>query len=499
MSARSVWRMGPACSWPAGLVLLLAAESALAGPCARPTDSGGDQGYAYGDVAPQTYGTSTVLVWYVTEGIHAVNHMSSRPDAVPDDVVEVARVTSDALERYLELGFLAPISDTLNPECGENGGDERLDVYLVAMQGADGMTAIEPGRCATQGNATRCASHILAKADFAGSYATPAEGIRTVLPHELFHAVQNAYDAELDRFWAEGTAEWAANWLDPSLRDFERNLPAFFTQTSRALDAPANGVTAAFLYGSAIWPQFLSERHGEEIVRAILEREAAVGGASLASTDSVLAEEQSSLAEEFALFSTWNAATGSRAGRGGYENAANYPLVPLKPLGSSPIRGVTSGLASFYYHAKLGTPARVSLETNSKRNTATLVPLLDGVARLDRATSLPAELTAEGIVVVSGITSSKTDAPFTLSLTPLADGGSGGDSETDAGGAAAAGAAEAAGAASSGAGAGGTSQPEPSLASSGCTLSSGSSTPGMKALAYLLLLLIPIRRRIRGH
>jgi len=462
VSVLSVQRTRRACSRLLGLALLLAGNRALADSCARPTDPGGDHDYSYGAAEVKSFGTSTVRVWYVTDGVHAVNDESSRSDAVPDDVVLVAQVTSDALASYLDLGYRAPISDSSNPECGDNGGDGRLDVYLVRMQGADGMTAIDLGRCTELGGATRCASFIFAQANFAGQYATASEGIRTVLPHELFHVLQNAYDADLDRFWAEGTAQWAAKRVDPSLTDLERYLPAFFAQTSRALDAPANGVTAAFLYGSAIWPVFLSQRHGAQIVRSILEREAEAGGSSLASADAVLADEQTSLAREFALFSAWNAATGSRAGTGGYEDAAKYPLVPLTELGSAPIHDISSGLASFFYRAQVSAPMRVTLETDSKRNTGTLVPFENGVARVDRAMPLPAELTAEGIVVVSGITSNKTDAPFTLSLTSLND-----DSSAAA------------------------------LEQSGCALVRKPSRAGPDAVTSLLLLLISISRRRR--
>jgi hypothetical protein len=449
-------RARSACASLLGLALLLAGKSALAGSCTRPTEPGGEHDYSYGTAEVKSFGTSTVLVWYVTDGVHAVNSDSSRSDATPDDVVEAAEVTSDALTSYLELGFRAPLTDAVNPECGDDGGDGRLDVYLVRMQGADGTTAIDLGRCSELDGATRCASYILAKANFAGHYASASEGIRTVLPHELFHVIQNAYDTELDRFWAEGTAQWAAKTLDPSLTDLERNLPAFFAQTSRALDAPANGVTAAFLYGSAIWPVFLSQRHGPEIMRTILEREASAGGSSLASTESVLADAQTSLADEFALFSTWNAATGSRAGTVGYQDAAKYPMVPLNELGAVPIDGINSGLASFFFRAEVSAPMQVRLETDSKRNTGTLVPLENGVARVDLARPLPAELTAEGIVVVSGISSNKTDAPFTLSLTSL---------------------------------------PQPTKGASGCALSRKPAKGGLGALVSLLALVPALHRR----
>lgn len=394
-----------------------------AADCTRPTDPGGALGYAYGSAAVRSFGTATAVVWYTTEGEHAVNATSTRSDGVPDDVAEVAQVTSDALASYAAMRFRPPVSDAATPACGDDGGDGRLDVYLVHMTGGDGTTVAEPGRCTAVGSAQVCASYILARASFIGLYPSADIGIHTVLPHEVFHAVQNAYDAGLDRFWAEGTAQWAAKRLDPSLTDLERFLPAFFSQTARSLDAPANGVTSGFLYGAAIWPVFLTQRHGNELVRAIFDQEA-LAGPALAATDAALHASQSAMATEYPMFAAWNAATGTRAGRGGYPEAAMYPMAAVAELTGGSARGITSGFASYYFHVSVKTRAMVSLDTSATRNAGTLIPLVDGVAQLDAAAPLPAALAAgEAIVVVSGTTANKTDAPFSVTVAAGDDGG----------------------------------------------------------------------------
>ena len=405
------------CSGNALLTTLLVAQAApaFADECTRPTDPGGASGYDYGETKPSSFGNEQVLVWYTTEGAHAVNDKSTRADHVPDDVAAVVAITSDALDRYVAMGFRAPVSDSLSPSCGSNGGDARFDVYLVNMRGADGMAVPESGRC-TSTNPKQCASYLVAKSNYAESYDSAELGIRTVLPHETFHAVQNAYDVDLDRFWAEGSAQWATKTLDPTLTDLERNLPAFFDQSARSLDAPPSGVTSAFLYGSAVWPVFLSQRFSDDIVRAVLEQEAQQGDSALVATDVVLHAMGSSLADEFPLFAAWNVATGARTGTGGYADAAAYPEVHVSELASTGSKAITSGLASFYYHAQTDEPQRLTLETDALRNRGLLVPFAAGLPRVDRVTPLPAELNGEGIVVVSGITTSKKDAPFTVSL-----------------------------------------------------------------------------------
>ena len=116
----------------------------------------------------------------VTSGTHAVNPASTRADGVPDDVADVAQVTSDALASYAAMGYRPPPADSLSPACGSNGGDARFDVYLVNMVGADGLTVPESGRCvaATAGaQGTACASFVLAQRDFSLYYFTARGGV----------------------------------------------------------------------------------------------------------------------------------------------------------------------------------------------------------------------------------------------------------------------------------------------------------------------------------
>jgi hypothetical protein len=401
------------------LVVLLALCGIAHAQCThtRPTDPGGFGGYAYGTATVMSFDGTAVRVWYATNGTNAVNLATTRTDNVPDYVALVATVTDDALTQYAAQGYRAPLGDGTYPACSSNGGDGRFDVYLMAMSGADGQTVTE--LCMLQDSAQACASYVLAANNLDITYASADEGIRTVLPHETFHAVQNAYDAMLDRFWAEGTAQWAAKGLDPSLMDLERFLPSFFMNVSRSLDFPPGGVTSSYLYGSAIWPVFLTTRHPPALVRQILEQEATAGQSALAATDAVLQTQGSSLAQEFTLFAEWNAATGARADTSGYPNAAKYPEVTVAEatLDSLP-SAITSGLSSFYYHLNAPMEVNLGINTDSTRNTATLIPMSSGVPMLSGARALPTSFSGDAIVVVSGITTLKTDAPFTLTIIP---------------------------------------------------------------------------------
>lgn len=408
-----------------GAGLLVAAKAQAVTCPSRPTDAAGYAGYSYGAEPVKAYDAARARVHYTTTGSHATVVATTRADGVPDTVALAGEVADKALGKYGEMGFKSPPSDAA---C-QNADDAKLDIYLVAFAGADGTTV--PVAC---NGTSECSSFLLVEATFAGrGYPSVAEGFRTVVAHELFHAVQNVYDSELDRFWAEGTAQWAMKTVYPELADFENQLPAFFKDNTRSLDSQPSGVTAGFLYGSAVWPLFLSLRHGPDTVRLILEKEAD-GTKSIAAADAVLLTKGSSIAQDLPIFGAWNAATKSLAGTGGYPDAAKYPGVKTVVLADG-VAGVTSGLPYFVYRGTLDAASKISLETDAARNAGVVVPIEGGKAALDKAKALPANAAGEVLVVVAGITTKKTDAPFTVHIgAPDAPGSSGASGTSGASG-----------------------------------------------------------------
>jgi hypothetical protein len=174
-------------------------------------------------------------------------------------------------------------------------------------------------------------------------------------------------------------------------------------------------------------------------VREILEKEID-GTKAIAATDAVLTGKGSSIAEDYPLFGAWNAATKTLAGTGGYPDAAKYPGVKIETLADG-AAGITSGLSYFAYRTTLDAPSRVSVETDATRNAGVAVPIVSGKPDLAHAAKLPANLEGDVLVVVAGITSKKTDAPFTVhigaadpAITPDAGTSSSSSSGADGGG-----------------------------------------------------------------
>ena len=392
---------------------------------ARPTDPAGAAGVSYGaaKVSFLDSASGRARVHYALSGTHAPPPAATMQTGVPDAVVVAAQAADDALAKYEELAYLPPVSDANSP-CSSNGDSDAVDIYLIHFSAADGQAVsdhCEPGL------PQRCSGFVLVENDFkTGGYADTAEGMRTVVPHELFHLVQNAYDAGVERWWAEGSAQWAAKQVYPELRDLERFLPGYFNVPWRPLNVPPSGVITDFLYATAIWPVFLNERYDASIVREIYEGFGPDTLGVLPATDVVLTARGSSLASEFLQFAAYNAATSTRApDAGGYANAAAYPLVPFKALNGSEgdlVSDVASGLGAFYYSVTAAAPTQLSLDADPTRIAALWLPITGGKVQVANAEPLPTTASGEGVVVVAGQSLSKTDAPFTLKgAVPSAD------------------------------------------------------------------------------
>lgn len=384
----------------------------------RPTDAGATRGLSYGGAEVDHYDSASgrARVHFALSGTHAPPSASTLEDGVPDAVVVAARAADDALDKYVDLGFREPLRDGDSP-CTSNGDSDAIDIYMIQFAGADGQATLDS--CQSE-SPKRCAGFVLIDNDFrGGGYEDTAEGVRTVVPHELFHLVQDGYDAELESWWAEGSAQWAAKHVYPELRDLERFLPSYFAVPWRPINVPPSGAAASFLYATAIWPVFLEQRYDTSLVREVFEGFSAEATQVLPVTDGALAARGSSLAEAYLQFAAYNAATGSRApAQGGYTDAASYPEVDFEPLDHARgelVSDVTSGLSAFYYSVNATEPSVLSLDADSSRLVALLAPIVGGKVEVDQARALPTRLEGEGVVIIAGQSPQPTDAVFKLS------------------------------------------------------------------------------------
>jgi hypothetical protein len=293
---------------------------------ARPTDGMAD---------PQQtgYRTPNTATWCATHVcVHWATDTSDRPpltDTDGDGVPNQAETAAAEFERVwrVEVGgydYRPPKSDLTS---SDNGGDERLDVYLADL-GADNIY----GYCATDDpdlSAWDVSAYCVIDNDFARGqfHAPPLDSLRVTAAHEFFHAVQFGYDIGEDMWLMEGSAAWIEDEVYDGINDNHQYLRGGpLTAPHRSLDA---GV-----YDSWIFLRFMVEYFGTAtadrpvVIREIWQRADAAAGApddySLQAIARVTAARGVALRSLFADFG-W---TGPFAARF-YAEGRTYPQAPM--------------------------------------------------------------------------------------------------------------------------------------------------------------------------
>jgi len=239
---------------PADVALLLAAY--------RPDDALSDGLFRFEpghDV--ETFDGEATRVHFTRTGPDAVRLADEDASGIPDAVERVAATYDEVLAFYAGLGFRQPLTD-LGTSQGD-GGDGRLDVYLIDFGGAsDGAWSRE--RCELVH--PRCSGYVAQENDFAGyGYPSYSTATRILASHELFHAVQAAYDADQGANWSEATAVWASERFDPALSDLESFAGGWLEKPGRSIDQEPTGPVDAYSYGLGLFAEFLYERFGDEL------------------------------------------------------------------------------------------------------------------------------------------------------------------------------------------------------------------------------------------
>ena len=274
---------------------------------ARPDDGNGMWQYdGTDDVTSLDSANGRVRVWYSRSGSNEVKAGDEDGNGLPDFAEAVAQRAEEVLIFYEEMGLRPPLSD------GNRGGSAAMDAYLVDFAGqADGNFAAE--YCQTVGTAEQCSGYFQMENDFSGyGYSSTDAAITTLTSHELFHAVQAAYDSNEESWWSEGTATWGERAFDEENDDFIWLCDAYLADPERSLDQPPTGISA-WSYGTALWWWFLSNRYGTEIIGELLE--ATEASDSLTTEMEVLiAAHGGTLGEDWITFVHWNLATGRQSG-----------------------------------------------------------------------------------------------------------------------------------------------------------------------------------------
>jgi MYXO-CTERM domain-containing protein len=301
----------------------------------RPTEPNAYLDIGYEDATVNSWAVpgDHFRVWWAEDGRHAVPSADDDGDGIPNFVETVGTTAEEVADLLEREGWRTALPDEVTNSPLPDGGDDLFDIYLVDFAGgSDGLVV---RNVCTNATPATCTAHMLMENDFARSgYSSVEEGIRVLVSHEYFHAVQAAYVDSIPAWYSEGTATWFEEHYYADQSDFERLANGYLSETGRSLNSRSQGPFDSFNYGAALFFHFIDLQYGHDVIRRSLE-ELSQGAEPLDAIETALGEVDATLAETFERFAAWNVFTGSRAGDGGYPASADYQTVPISTIDAS--------------------------------------------------------------------------------------------------------------------------------------------------------------------
>lgn len=278
-------------------------------------------------------------VHYDTTGAEAVYQPTvdvDPADGVPDYVNRCAEICDFSWATEVDgMGYLAPPFD------GATGGDNRYDIYMHSWYGTWGTAWPESASDQYEGYSS-LTSYIYLHPTYEGAgYPDPTVPLRITAPHEFMHAIQLTYNGYMTAWWwGEQQAVWMSEVVYDELNGYLLELRWFFSAPYRSLTTQ----DGAFEYAACVWPMYLGQRFGNDVMRQILDTSAHT--TMIYAVGDVLAGHGSSLAEEFRTFTEWNYFAGSRDDGQHYEEGAYFPEVAVEAVcGTFPVLEAQTGHA----------------------------------------------------------------------------------------------------------------------------------------------------------
>lgn len=236
---------------------------------ARPTTltaATDDEGWPPGSVVSDSC-LDDVCVHYLRDVDPDDGTNDNNPNVATDGFAgQALGVAQSVLDKYTAAGYRAPESDATSPS---NGGDAKLDVYLSDI-GPElyGYCTSDDPKTDPSNNGYDVSAYCVIDNDYSSSQF-PGNALalmQVTLAHELFHAVQFAYDSYEDGWFMEATATWVEDELYDDVNDNRNYLsvsPLKYPSHSLDLfeDYDSGSTYAGFQYGAWTFFRYLSERY----------------------------------------------------------------------------------------------------------------------------------------------------------------------------------------------------------------------------------------------
>jgi hypothetical protein len=310
------------------------------GLLARPTDGRSEGPAGYVNV-PQNKRkhlcTTRFCIHWVTKGSERPSLVDRNRNGRPDYIDKAVKTMNTVWRKEIgSLGYKKPRSDLRSGSHHGGNPNRRIDIFIANI-GNRGLY----GYCTTDDPRTNRNTHRQTSAycafdnDFRrAEFTTGAFGLaalKVTAAHEFFHAIQFAYDVFEDRAFMEGSATWMEDEVFTGVND---NLQ-YLLQGS-PVDPVNNATRGPWIsldagrqstqYGTWIWYRFLTEVHGDLIIKQIWVSAIGKANYSFKAISDILVARGTSLNAMLALFGSWNAAPASF-----YTEGVLYPTAGAVP------------------------------------------------------------------------------------------------------------------------------------------------------------------------
>jgi len=320
-------------------------------------------------------------------------------DGIPDYVNRTGEYFERAWSVECDsMGYDTPPSD------GTTGGGTNLyDVYMHHYSGAYGVTWPETPSSQRPGRGNDYISYIFVDPNYDDfGYSDRTLPMKVTSAHEFFHSIHMAYNAYAGSWFMENCSTWMEDVLWDSINDNYFYLPNFMNNTNYSLTT-TNG---SFEYGAFVWPTYLSERFGNDLIRTIWEW--TISSTAFNAMVQVLDEYATGLGAAYPEFSTWNFLTGSRSDGLHYDEGAAYRQVRMMrthtiyPVANSTSNLVPSALGCNYIMFTRGSNrGRLHITFNGNNSGTWAVPIVKSItANQHEFGEIPLDGYGDGEIVI---------------------------------------------------------------------------------------------------
>jgi len=304
-------------------------------------------------------------IHYDTSGANAVYHPTednNPTNGIPDYVDRCAEIFDYVWAKEIDtMGYREPPSD------GSSGGDSRYDIYIVNLgYGYLGITFAESS-ATPWWNVT---SYTEIANDFSlYGYPNQYDLIGVTAAHDFFYAIEFGYDIyegfdpypNWRPYWMEMSATWMEDQAFDNVNDYINYLPFFFDYpwwSLKTFTDDFNDPKAYHCYASCVFPIYLSEKFGVDIIRQIWEECGEIPfGNTFSAIDTALAPFGADFDSAFKEFLVWNLFTNTRVEPSNYySEGSSYPGINISsqqrystyPVNVASVDSMPENLASNY-------------------------------------------------------------------------------------------------------------------------------------------------------